>query len=70
MSFSSDTLFVLKGYDDDENEKEYFTDYINCKDYLSHNVCYLGLRIFHLNLKKITILSEKNDEILVNTKAK
>ena len=69
-TFFSDSVFALKGYDLDEKEKEYFTDYINCKNYLNTNKCFLGLRIFHINLTSITILSEKNEEIQVYNKAK
>ena len=66
-TYYSDDLFVLEGYDYDEKNIEYFTDYIHCKDYLNYSDCYLGLRIFKLDLTNITILAEKNEDILINS---
>ena len=66
-TFFSDDFFILKGYNDESNDKVYFTDYIFCKEYGNYNECFLGLRIFKLNKDNINTLLEKNDEIQVNS---
>ena len=66
-SYFSDEYFILKGYNNNDNENDtiYFNDYIYCKD-LVNNDCYLGLRIFKLDLSNFKILVEKNEEIQIN----
>ena len=68
-SYFSNSLFPLKGFNDDNNEI-YFNDFVYCKEYLTYNDCFLGLRIFNLTLLKLTTLLEKIEEPKINTKAK
>ena len=66
-TFFSDILFKLKGYGNDEEEDNiYFDEYVKCKDHLTYNECFLGLRIFKLSLTGINILAEKNEEIQID----
>ena len=66
---SSDILFKLKVFDD-EKDNIYFNEYVLCEEYSTSIDCFLGLRIFELNLNNINILIEKDDEILVNPLSK
>ena len=61
----SDIIFELKETDE-YNQKTYFTDYIHCKTYETHEDCYLGLRLFKFTGTGIVTVNEKNNEILVN----
>ena len=69
-TFLSNILFKLKGYDNTEEDNIYFDEYVNCKEYLTYNECFLVLRIFKLSLAGINILVEKNEEIQINTMSK
>ena len=59
--YYSENIFKLNGYNDsnnDGNDSVYFTSYIYCVPEHNLNECYLGLRIFKINMEKIEILSE------------
>ena len=67
-TYNSYDLFRLKGYYDDEtiedeDERVYFIDYINCLDQESYTGCYLGLRIFRFTLTDMEIVKEVNNNI-------
>ena len=66
-TFFSDIIFELKG---DFNEKTFFTNYVFCIEKGNYNDCYLGLRLFKLENKELTIIAEKNDEILINSRGR
>ena len=63
--YYSENIFKLNGY---ENYKEniYFTSYIYFDEKSNIDQCYLGLRIFKLDLKDITVLLEMPDKIQVH----
>ena len=63
----SESIFKLKEYDD---ENTYFTSYIYYAEKYNLNQCYLGLRIFKLDLTDITVLLEMPDKIQVHYKSK
>ena len=66
-TFFSDIIFELKG---DFNEKTFFTNYVFCIEKGNYNDCYLGLRLFKLENKELTIIAEKKDEILINSRGR
>ena len=63
----SENVFKLKGFSDDEDI--YFTSYIYFGEQYNLNKCYLGLRLFKLNLEKITIISENQEMIRIHYKS-
>ena len=66
LSQSSDTVFKLKGYE----EETYFTDFIYCDKQYNYNECWINLRIFKFNLLKIETILDSPDKINVSSKNK
>ena len=68
-SYFSNSLFPLKGFNED-NERIYFNDFVQCKEVMAYNDCFLGFRVFNISMLNITILFEKEEDNQINSKAK